>query len=73
MNIPQIMHNSAEWFTGAKAEVLAMKEKPEEADKKVTGWMVIPTACDQLTAAALTETAGEIQAADALPGGASVV
>jgi len=35
--------------TGGKSEVLAMKEKLEEAGKKVTGWMVIPTVCDQLT------------------------
>ena len=44
--------------TGGKSEVLAMKEQLEEAGKKVTGWMVIPTACDRLTEAALTETAG---------------
>ena len=35
--------------TGGKAEVLEMKEKLEAAGKKVTGWMVIPTACDELT------------------------
>lgn len=52
--------------TGGKAEVLVMKEKLEEAGKKITGWMVIPTACDQLTAVALTETAGDIQAADSI-------
>jgi hypothetical protein len=34
--------------TGGKSEVLAMKEKLEAAGKKVTGWMVIPTACDEL-------------------------
>ena len=52
--------------TGGKSEVLAMKEQLEEAGKKVTGWMVIPTACDQLTEAALTETAEAIQAADSI-------
>lgn len=52
--------------TGGKSEVLAMKEQLEEAGKKVTGWMVIPTACDQLTEVALTETAEAIQAADSI-------
>ena len=39
--------------TGGKTEVLAMKETLEAAGKKVTGWMVIPTACDTLTRDAL--------------------
>ena len=52
--------------TGGKSEVLAMREKLEEAGKKVTGWMVIPTACDQLTEVALTETAEAIRAADSI-------
>ncbi len=52
--------------TGGKSEVLAMKEKLEEAGKKVTGWMVIPTVCDQLTEVALTETAEAIRAADVI-------
>lgn len=52
--------------TGGKSEVLAMKERLEEAGKKVIGWMVIPTACDQLTAAALAEGAGIIQEADSI-------
>lgn len=52
--------------TGGKSEVMAMKEKLEEAGKKVTGWMVIPTACDHLTEVALTETAEAIQAADSI-------
>ena len=52
--------------TGGKSEVLEMKEKLEAADKKVTGWMVIPTACDQLTREALKENAGGIEAADAI-------
>ena len=52
--------------TGGKAEVLEMKEKLEQAGKKVTGWMVIPTACDQLTAVALTEAGEALQAADGI-------
>jgi len=52
--------------TGGKSEVLTMKEKLEEAGKSVTGWMVIPTACDQLTKAALVESARSIQEADSI-------
>ena len=50
--------------TGGKSEVLAMKDRLEAADKKVTGWMVIPTACDELTRDALNENAKDIEAAD---------
>jgi hypothetical protein len=42
--------------TGGKSEVLAMKERLEEAGKKVTGWMVIPTSCDILARDALVES-----------------
>ncbi len=52
--------------TGGKAEVLEMKEKLEAEGKKVTGWMVIPTACDELTREALAENAEAIKAADAI-------
>ncbi len=52
--------------TGGKSEVLEMKEKLEAAGKRVTGWMVIPTACDQLTRVALAESAEAIQAADGI-------
>jgi hypothetical protein len=41
--------------TGGKTEVLEMKNKLEAAGKKVAGWMVIPTACDELTRDALKE------------------
>jgi len=50
--------------TGGKSEVLAMKDKLEEAGKKVTGWMVIPTTCDELTREALVENAKDVEAAD---------
>ncbi len=43
--------------TGGKAEVLEMKAKLEAAGKKVAGWMVIPTACDELTGEALRQNA----------------
>jgi len=52
--------------TGGKSEVLEMKEKLEAAGKKVTGWMVIPTACDELTRDALAENAKDIEPADAI-------
>lgn len=52
--------------TGGKAEVLDMKDKLESAGKKVTGWMVIPTACDELTGEAIRQNAKDIDGADAL-------
>ncbi|MFH1757557.1 MAG: 5,10-methylenetetrahydrofolate reductase, partial [Pseudomonadota bacterium] len=35
--------------TGGQAEVLAMQQKLVESRKVVTGFMVIPVACDNLT------------------------
>ena len=52
--------------TGGKSEVLGMKDKLEEAGKKVTGWMVIPTACDELTREALKEDAKDIETTDGI-------
>ena len=52
--------------TGGKSEVLAMKDKLEAEGKRVTGWMVIPTACDTLTKEALVENAVDIKAADCI-------
>jgi ferredoxin len=52
--------------TGGKTEVQEMKEKLEEVGKKVTGWMVVPTACDELTKDALEEQSAEIKKADAI-------
>jgi len=52
--------------TGGKSEVLEMKEKLEAAGRKVTGWMVVPTACDELTKYALEDQAAEIKKADAI-------
>jgi len=52
--------------TGGKSEVIQMKEKLEANGKKVSGWMVIPTACDELTGDALLENAEDIEAADCL-------
>ena len=52
--------------TGGKSEVLEMKDKLEAAGKNVTGWMVIPTACDELTRDALRESAEAVNAADCI-------
>ncbi|MFC2017239.1 methylenetetrahydrofolate reductase C-terminal domain-containing protein [Chloroflexota bacterium] len=52
--------------TGGKSEVLEMKDKLEAAGKKVTGWMVIPTACDELTKDALSENARGVEAANGI-------
>ena len=52
--------------TGGKSEIMEMKEKLEAAGKKVTGWMVVPTACDELTKYALEEQAKEVREADAI-------
>ncbi len=52
--------------TGGKSEVLDMKDKLEADGKKVTGWMVIPTVCDELTRDALAEKAGDIEPADCI-------
>ncbi|MFC1980049.1 methylenetetrahydrofolate reductase C-terminal domain-containing protein [Chloroflexota bacterium] len=52
--------------TGSKAEVLDMKDKLEADGKKVTGWMVIPTTCDELTREALKENASDVDAADCI-------
>lgn len=52
--------------TGGELEVLQMKEKLEEAGKIVTGWMVIPIACDDVTREALSENAESIEQAQAI-------
>jgi len=57
---------ATELHTGGKAEVLEMKEKLEAEGKTVPGWMVIPTACDELTKYALESSEEEINKADCL-------
>ncbi|MEW6034211.1 MAG: methylenetetrahydrofolate reductase C-terminal domain-containing protein [Chloroflexota bacterium] len=52
--------------TGGKAEVVEMKKRLEEAGKAVTGWMVIPTACDSMTRDALEEEAAKLKQSDAV-------
>ena len=41
--------------TGGRDEVLAMKNRLQETGKLVTGWTVIPTACDEMTGEAARE------------------
>ena len=52
--------------TGGKSEVVNMKEKLEAGGKQVTGWMVMPTACDELTGQALRQEREDIRAADGI-------
>ena len=52
--------------TGGLAEILAMKEKLQEAQKVVTGTMIIPVACDNLTEEALQQNLADMKASQAL-------
>ncbi len=52
--------------TGGREEVLDMKERLQGLGKMVTGWTVIPIACDEMTEASLKENDGAIRSADCL-------
>ncbi len=52
--------------TGGREEVLAMKDRLQGAGKTVTGWTVIPTACDEMTEVALKENDASIQPANCI-------
>jgi hypothetical protein len=52
--------------TGGKEEVLKVKEYLQELGKLVTGSTVIPTACDEMTEAAIKENNGAIQNANCI-------
>jgi hypothetical protein len=41
--------------TGGIDQVLEMKDRLQELDKRVGGWTVIPTACDEMTEVAMKE------------------
>ena len=47
--------------TGGIDQVLEMKEQLEKMDKWVSGWTVIPTACDEMTEASVKEHGQAIQ------------
>lgn len=52
--------------TGGREEVLDMKERLQELGKLVTGWTVIPTACDEMTEVSMKENSGDIQNANCI-------
>ncbi|MBT9170712.1 MAG: hypothetical protein DDT18_01057 [Actinobacteria bacterium] len=52
--------------TGGVQEVLEVKDELEKSGKKVTGWMVPPIACDDLTKDALDENIEAIKEANAI-------
>jgi len=47
--------------TGGIDQVLEMKDRLQELGKWVTGWTVIPTACDEMTEVAMNENRGAIE------------
>ena len=52
--------------TGGREEVLDMKERLQGVGKMVTGWTVIPTACDEMTEVSVRENNGAIQSANCI-------
>ena len=52
--------------TGGIDQVLEMKEQLQEQGKLVTGWTVIPTACDEMTEVALKENDEAIKNANCI-------
>jgi hypothetical protein len=52
--------------TGGREEVLEMKERLLGLGKTVTGWAVIPTACDDVTEEYLKESSGAIDSSDCI-------
>jgi len=52
--------------TGGREEVLDTKERLQGLDKLVTGWTVIPTACDEMTEVAIKENNRAIQNASCI-------
>ena len=50
--------------TGGRDEVMTMKENLQGLGKMVTGWTVIPTACDGMTEASLKENSSVIRSAN---------
>jgi len=50
--------------TGGIDQVLEMKNRLLQIDKRVSGWTVIPTACDEMTGAAMKENKRAIEDAN---------
>jgi hypothetical protein len=47
--------------TGGIDQVVEMKNQLQEADKLVTGWVVVPIACDEMSESAMKENERAIQ------------
>jgi hypothetical protein len=52
--------------TGGREEVIDIKNKLAEAGKIITGWVVIPMACDEMTETLMTSNNKIIQSSDCL-------
>ena len=52
--------------TGGIDQVLEMKERLQELGKRVSGWTVIPTACDEMTEVAMKENSRAIEDASCI-------
>ena len=52
--------------TGGIDEVLEMKDRLQELGKRVSGWTVIPTACDEMTEVAMKENRRAIEDASCI-------
>jgi len=52
--------------TGGTDQVLEMKERLQEMGKRVSGWTVIPTACDDMTEVAMKENKQALGGADCI-------
>jgi hypothetical protein len=52
--------------TGGIDQVVEMKDRLEDLGKRVSGWMVIPTACDEMTEVAMKENSRAIQDASCI-------
>ena len=52
--------------TGGVDQVLEMKDHLQDMGKRVSGWTVIPTACDEMTEVAMKENNGAIREASCI-------
>ena len=52
--------------TGGIDQVVDMKEQLQEVGKRISGWTVIPTACDEMTSAAMEENNRAIESASCI-------
>jgi len=52
--------------TGGVDQVLEMKERLQQLGKRVSGWTVIPTACDEMTEVAMKENSRALDSANCI-------